>query len=97
MFMPPFVQKYATALYPDKVQSAGGDLAKILELVNSNDNDSFGSGAWFLSTQCPDLISQLNSSPDDAWNTYITSCVGTAMTADRQAYWTLAKTAFKVA
>ncbi|KAL1603872.1 hypothetical protein SLS60_005464 [Paraconiothyrium brasiliense] len=94
MQMAPFNEKYATALYgADKVaaaQAQGGEDA-VLALVQG-DEDSFGSAAWFLTTQCDASIKDgLASGTSAGWDAYLTSCVGTTHTADRDVSWTKAK------
>lgn len=59
----------------------------ILDLVNI-DEWSFGSAAWFWSTQCDESIkSGLKAGTEAGWETYLTSCVGTTATEDRTAIW----------
>jgi hypothetical protein len=96
MMMPPFVAEYATQLVgADKVQAAG-EPAKVLALVNGDDEGSFGGGAWFMKAKCGNLIDQFASSPNAAWASFITSCVETTAGAERDAYWTRAKKALGV-
>ena len=95
MQMAPFNEKYATALYgADKVAAAkagqGGEDA-VLALVQG-DEDSFASAAWFLTTQCsPSIEEGLASGSAAGWDAYLTTCVGTTHTADRDPLWTKAK------
>lgn len=97
MMSPTFVSEYATAILGAASVSGAGAPAAVLALVNRNDNDSFGSGAWFLSTKCPAVLAQFASSPDTAWTAYLGSgCIGTSDTSDRDAFWTAAKTALGV-
>lgn len=60
---------------------------EVLALVNGN-RWSFASAAWFLTTQCNEEISQgLATSKEEGWETYLTECVGTTVTDDRNAIW----------
>ena len=60
---------------------------QILALVNG-DRWSFASAVWFLTTQCNEEISQgLATSTKEAWEAYLTECVGTTATDDRTAIW----------
>ncbi|KAI0490163.1 hypothetical protein F4859DRAFT_182478 [Xylaria cf. heliscus] len=73
----------------------------VRDLVRA-DEYNFGSGPWFLTTQCTDpkattasIISTLNSSPDDGFALYM-ACVGVGVTGPRNEYWTRAKQAFGI-
>jgi hypothetical protein len=100
MAMPPFVSKYATAVAGDSAvataQAVGGDagLNAVLALVNSDDEKSFGSAAWFLSTQCTaDVRAGLKAETTDGWHAFLTECVGTTAAPERDAPWIAAKQA----
>jgi hypothetical protein len=94
MLMPDNVASYATATYGAAKVAAAGSVTAILDLVNGNDSDSFGSAAWYMKAKCPELITQFQGATlDTAWNTYIVSCVSTTMSADRTRYWEAAKKA----
>jgi hypothetical protein len=68
-----------------KAQQAGPE--KVLELVNGNEW-SFGSAAWFLSTQCDASVKAgLDQGTQAAWEQYLTGCIGTTVTEDRNAVW----------
>jgi hypothetical protein len=70
-------------------------LEPVLALLIDNTTYDFGSAAWFLTTQCTtDIQSGLQSGSLSGWQEYISECVGTAATADRQALWQTASTAF---
>lgn len=90
-----FNQKYAASIPGLKATS---DPDAIVKQLNSNDYYSFGSGAWFLKTQCsPEIRTGLASGSLDGWTAYITKCVQTTVTPDRQAGWQRAITALKSA
>jgi len=101
MQMIDFNRKYA-ASFPELADSLkeigdpGNDDNKknqILALV-TDDKYNFGSGPWFLKTQCPeDVQENLKKGTDDAWNAYM-SCVGVVPDEGRTAYWSRAKAAF---
>lgn len=81
--------QYAKSLFDaQKVAAAeaqGPDA--VLQLV-LGDNESFGSAAWFLSSQCSAEIRQgLASGSAEGWTAYLTQCVGTTDTADRDTVW----------
>ncbi|KAH7076933.1 hypothetical protein BKA63DRAFT_292604 [Paraphoma chrysanthemicola] len=100
MAMPPFVAKYATAVAGAnavaKAQAVGGDagLNAVLALVNSDDEKSFGSAAWFLSTECTaDVRAGLKAETTDGWHAFLTECVGTTVAPERDTPWVAAKQA----
>jgi hypothetical protein len=96
VMMPPNVKKYATQLKgADAVTQAGNPVA-ILALVNTQDDDAFGSASWYMSTQCPDIQKQFDGDVDSAWTAYISTCVGGSEMAKRQPYWDAAKKAFGI-
>ncbi|KAI1503142.1 hypothetical protein F5X99DRAFT_116854 [Biscogniauxia marginata] len=69
---------------------------QVLNLV-VDDKYNFGSGPWFLKTQCDaSVLTALEAGNDAGMDTYM-ACVGVTMTAERTAYWTRAKTAFGLA
>ncbi|KAF2498823.1 hypothetical protein BU16DRAFT_524870 [Lophium mytilinum] len=89
---------YAQAVVPDKVAAAtaaGPDA--VLALVNTDDY-SFASAAWFLTSQpaCAPIRAELQSGSTAGWSAYITTCVGTTDTPDRDVIWTAAKAAMGV-
>jgi hypothetical protein len=59
------------------------------------DEYSWGSAAWFLTTQCASIRPQLQAGGQAGWEAYL-GCVGTTATSDRMAYWTRANTAFGI-
>jgi hypothetical protein len=67
----------------------------ILALLIGNDDYDFGSAAWFLVTKCsPAIRDGLKAATVTGWEAYLTTCVGTTATPERQAYWDRAKKAF---
>jgi hypothetical protein len=98
MAMPPYVKLYATAVAgADAVaqaEAAGGDagLNAVLALVNSDDEKSFGSAAWFVSTQCSQAIrAGLDAETEDGWHNFLSQCVGTGVDPTRDPAWVAAK------
>jgi len=96
--MPPFVKKYATAIAGAEAvataEAAGGDagLNAILALVNSDDEKSFGSAAWFLTSTCsPEVRAGLVAETSEGWNNFLTQCVETTAAAERDVPWLAAK------
>lgn len=68
-------------------------LNEILALVTP-DEYNFGSGPWFLTTQCSkDVRVALRKNIDDGFKAYM-GCVGVSVTPERLAYLTRAKQAF---
>jgi hypothetical protein len=98
MAMPPFVKLYATdvagADAVAQAEAVGGDagLNAVLALVNSDYEKSFGSAAWFISTQCSaDVRAGLVARTQDGWHIFLTQCVGTEADPARDPAWIAAK------
>ena len=79
-----FNAKYATALG----KNAAGDPQTVADQVEGDDDASFGSAAWFLTTQCPFAIRQgMWGGSETGWESYLSSCVGTSVDGGRREYW----------
>lgn len=54
MQSPAFNKKYASSLpaLEDKIAKVSNSPADLLDLLRENETYDFGSGAWFLTTQC---------------------------------------------
>lgn len=90
MQSPEFNAEYAESIeeISDEVAEADGDVGKILDLLLSKEEYDFGSGAWFLTTQCDDDVrKQLQDGEEEGWAAYITECVETEANDDRREYW----------
>lgn len=59
------------------------------------DEYSWGSAAWFLTSQCAGIRSQLQAGGQAGYESYL-GCIGTSVTDDRLAYWTRANAAFGI-
>ncbi|CEJ94853.1 hypothetical protein VHEMI10360 [[Torrubiella] hemipterigena] len=102
MQMPSFNLKYAQSIPAVKGKVAGigsadglpaAKLNEILALVTP-DEYNFGSGPWFLATQCPGAVRDaLKGNVDEGFKQYM-ACVGVAVTSERLAYFNRAKQAF---
>lgn len=102
MQMPNFNLKYAQSIPPVAAKVAGipsvdglsaERLNQILSYVTP-DQYNFGSGAWFLVTQCPSSVRDaLKANVDDGFKAYM-GCVGVDAGPERTAYLTRAKQAF---
>ncbi|KAI1375664.1 hypothetical protein F4677DRAFT_446293 [Hypoxylon crocopeplum] len=102
MQMFPFVLKYAQSIDALKAQVAGvtedapdDKKNEVLGLVRT-DEYNFGSGPWFLTTQCDSSVVDALKAGDDAGFQAYMGCVGVTIDSDRQAYWTRAKAAFNL-
>ncbi|KAF2442095.1 hypothetical protein P171DRAFT_417006 [Karstenula rhodostoma CBS 690.94] len=98
MQMAPFNEKYATDVFgADAVAAAkagaqGDSSDAVLALVNARDEDSFGSAAWFLTTQCEaSIVEGLAAGTEAGWEAYLVDCVGTSHDTARDASWIKAK------
>lgn len=102
MQMPNFNLKYAQSIpaVRPKVADIGSTdglppakLNEILALVTP-DKYNFGSGPWFLKTQCPASVRDaLKGNVDEGFKQYM-ACVGVDVTPERLAYFDRAKQAF---
>lgn len=104
MQMPPFNLKYAKSLEDVRDQVANvttteglpdAELDRILDLVVV-DEHNFGSGAWFLRSECPDSVAEALTVDIDAGFQEYMACVGVEVDEGRLSYLTLAKEAFEI-
>ncbi|CBX95538.1 hypothetical protein IAQ61_004369 [Plenodomus lingam] len=100
MAMPNYVNEYTTTVAgADAVaqaEAAGGDagLVAVLALANADDQKSFGSAAWYLTTKCtPKVRAGLVAETVDGWHNFLTQCIGTTAAAERDPAWIAAKQA----
>ncbi|KAL8790822.1 MAG: hypothetical protein Q9213_000446 [Squamulea squamosa] len=99
MQMPPFNLEYAQSIpaLKDGLAKAGTDVKAVLALLTANGEYDFGSAAWFMKTKCSEKVrAGLKTGTTEAWKAYITECVGTTVTDDRQAGWERAAKAMGV-
>ncbi|KAJ5240720.1 uncharacterized protein N7469_002311 [Penicillium citrinum] len=85
-----FNKKYAKSIseLEGKVSSVESSPADLLDLLRENETYDFGSGAWFLTTQCSaDVRSTLQDGSEAGWKRYITDCVEATVTDERKKYW----------
>lgn len=90
MQSPSYNKKYASSLPALKTQlpKVSNDPAALLDLLRNDETYDFGSGAWFLTTQCSSEVrKQLQSGSESGWQMYISDCVGTSVTDERKQYW----------
>lgn len=89
MQSPTYNKKYATSIPSLKDKSSqSANAGEVLDLLLANKEYDFGSGAWFLTTQCSgDERIALQKGDEQGWMRYITGCVGTEASQDRKLYW----------
>lgn len=90
MQSPSYNKKYASSLPALKADlpKVSNSPADLLDLLRENETYDFGSGAWFLTTQCSkDVRSKLQSGSETGWQMYISDCVRTSVTEERREYW----------
>ncbi|CAK7235969.1 hypothetical protein SCUCBS95973_009445 [Sporothrix curviconia] len=94
MQSPTYNQMYAASVpaLASGVAAANGDPDAVLTLLTV-DEYNFASGAWFLTSQCASIRSQLQANTDAGFTAYM-GCVGTAINDDRLDYWHRAQAAF---
>ncbi|KAJ6092148.1 hypothetical protein N7467_004117 [Penicillium canescens] len=90
MQSPSYNKIYASSLpaLSDKLASVSNDPAALLDLLRNDGTYDFGSGAWFLTTQCSkEVRTALAAGDESGWSRYISDCVGTSVTDERKEYW----------
>ncbi|KAJ5254101.1 hypothetical protein N7524_011281 [Penicillium chrysogenum] len=90
MQSPAYNKKYASSLpeLKDKLPSVSNSPEELLDLLRSDSATDFGSGAWFLTTQCSkDVRTALADGSETGWQRFISDCVGTSVTDERKEYW----------
>ncbi len=86
------MSKYVQSI-PELESKISSDPVATLALVTP-DTYNFGSGPWWLMTQCTsDVQKQLATGTDAGFTAYL-GCIGVSATADRMAYWNRAKKAW---
>lgn len=98
MLMPENVLAYAQSIpaLAAGLAAAGGDVAKVLDLVTA-DEYNFGAAPWWLTAKCaPSVKDGLRAGTDAGFAAYM-ACVGVTVTDDRKAYWERAKKALNIA
>jgi hypothetical protein len=73
---------------------SNAQLNQILDLVTP-DQYAWATAAWFLTTQCSSIRSQLQAGGQAGYTAYL-GCIGTTATSDRLTYWTRANTALGI-
>lgn len=70
---------------------------KVLDLLLEDEVYDFGSGAWFLTSQCRESVRDaLREGDEQGWREYISQCVRTTVTDARKWYWEKAREALGV-
>ncbi|KKK26977.1 hypothetical protein ARAM_007533 [Aspergillus rambellii] len=91
MQSPGFNAEYAASIPGLKEALDGGaqgDVVKVLDLLRGNAEYDFGSGAWFLTTQCSaEVRAALRTGSEEGWAGFLTRCVGTDANEERKGYW----------
>ncbi|KAJ5613104.1 hypothetical protein N7510_006298 [Penicillium lagena] len=90
MQSPSYNKKYASSLpdLKDKIAKVASNPVDLLDLLRDNHSYDFGSGAWFLTTQCSkEVRTALQTGGEEGWQRYISDCVGTSVTDERKEYW----------
>ncbi|KAK3952257.1 hypothetical protein QBC32DRAFT_370409 [Pseudoneurospora amorphoporcata] len=95
MMMAPYVKEYAEFLQLPIDGKSGAD---ILQLVIANDFYNFNSAVWFMEKHCSDDIkAKMKKGTDEGYELYLTKCIQTTVSEERQAYWKRAKEFFNLA
>lgn len=87
-----FVKEYAQSL---NLPIDGKSGPEILQLVIADDFQNFNSAVWFLERKCSDDVkAKMRKGTDEGYLLYLTDCIRTTDSPDRQAYWKRAKEFF---
>lgn len=88
MQSPTYNKQYATSISSLKGRSSQSvNTGEVLDLLLANKQYDFGSGAWFLTSQCSgDVRTALQKGDEQGWKGYITGCVGMEKSQGRKAY-----------
>ncbi|KAL2855489.1 hypothetical protein BJY01DRAFT_2776 [Aspergillus pseudoustus] len=90
MQSPAFNAKYAASIpaIKDQAEAVKDDPDAVLDLLVAVPEYDFGSGAWFLTTQCEESVrTALQSGSEAGWRGFIVDCVGTEANDARRKYW----------
>ena len=80
----------------DSVDGLSDDELNAIRALVLPDAYSWGSAAWFLTSQCgQDVRTGLQTGGESGWEGYL-GCVGTQATDDRRAVWERANEAFGI-
>lgn len=97
--MPDYNLKYAESIpeLASELDDIRDQPDKVLDLLLEDEMYDFGSGAWFLTSQCEESVRDaLRKGDEQGWREYISQCVGTTVTDARKGYWEKAKEALAV-
>ena len=90
-----YAQSIPALAYP--LQAVINSPNGIRDLLTANDIYDFGSAAWFLTAHCGEATrAALQSGGLVGWKSYVSDCIHTPPTSDRQAYWERAAQVFGV-
>jgi hypothetical protein len=93
--IPELASPLSTITTASSTDALSDDQLNAIRALVLPDQYSFGSAAWFLTSQCNQTRSQLQAGGQAGYEAYL-SCVGVSATAARLAYWDLANTAFNL-
>lgn len=91
--IPALATPLAAITTSDSITGLSDDQLNAIRALVLPDAYTWGSGAWFLTTQCASARPALQAGGEAGFAAYM-SCLGVTATSDRLAYWTRANTAF---
>lgn len=92
--IPELLQKLEAITTAESVDGLTHDQLNAVRELVLPDAYSWGSGAWFFSTQCEDAVKMATETPGEVGFAAYMGCVGTEVTSDRLAYYDRALKAF---
>lgn len=93
--LPALSESLAAITTASSTEGLSDDQLNSIRALVLPDEYAWGSAAWFLTTQCASVRSELQAGGQAGYEAYL-SCVGTSATSDRLAYWTRANTAMGI-
>lgn len=97
--MPDYNLEYAESIpeLADELAAVRDQPDKVLGLLLQDETYDFGSGPWFLTSQCGERVRHaLREGGEQGWREYLSQCVGTTVTDARKGYWEQAREALGV-
>lgn len=97
--MPEYNLEYAASIpeLADQLDAVRDQPDKVLDLLLQDETYDFGSGAWFLTSQCGERVRHaLRVGGGQGWREYLSQCVRTAFTDARKGYWEKAREALGI-
>ncbi|KAL5334777.1 hypothetical protein BJX70DRAFT_346567 [Aspergillus crustosus] len=90
MQSPAFNKEYAASIpaLSERFEEVQDQPGAVLDLLLEDLSLDFGSGTWFLTTQCEKSVREgLQKDGETGWESFVVDCVGTEANEERKDYW----------